>query len=135
MDRSIPFCDAADPFPKSPNFVVPAGACDTHAHVFGPQCRYDYTPNRSYTPPDAPVGSYLHLHQQLGIERGVLVQPSIYGTDNQLQLDALNHLRSLGKEYRGVAVVDADVSEAELDRLSDGGHCGVRMNLLFKGGI
>lgn len=135
MDTPIPFCEAADPFPKAPAFDMPVGACDTHAHVFGPQCRYDYTPNRSYTPPDAPVGAYLHLHQQLGIERGVLVQPSIYGTDNQLQLDSLNYLRSLGKQYKGVAVVDADVSETELDRLADGGHCGVRMNLLFKGGI
>jgi predicted TIM-barrel fold metal-dependent hydrolase len=134
-ERDIPVCDAADPFPQAPAFRLPAGACDTHAHVFGPACRYPYTPNRTYTPPDAPVGAYLHLHRQLGIERGVLVQPSIYGTDNQLQLDALAYLRSLGKDYRGVAVVAADVCEAELDRLEEGGHCGVRMNLLFKGGI
>ncbi|MBY4677535.1 amidohydrolase family protein [Marinobacterium arenosum] len=135
MSQPIPFCEAADPFPRSPAFEMPAGACDSHAHVFGPECRYRYTPNRSYTPPDAPVGAYLHLHDQLGIERGVLVQPSIYGTDNQLQLDSLAYLRSLGRQYKGVAVVDADVSETELDRLADGGHCGVRMNLLFKGGI
>lgn len=135
MSPIIPFCEAADSFPRSPLLKLPAGSCDTHAHVFGPQCLYNYTKNRSYTPPDAPVGAYLHLHQTLGIERGILVQPSIYGTDNQLQLDSLNYLRMQGKEYKGIAVVAADVSEAELDKLADGGHCGVRMNLLFKGGI
>lgn len=135
MSDVIPVCEAADPFPRAPGFKLPAGACDTHAHVFGPACRYPYTPNRTYTPPDAPAGAYLHLHDRLGIQRGVLVQPSVYGTDNSLQLDALAYLRSMGREYRGIAVVDADVSETELDRLQDGGHCGVRMNLLFKGGI
>ncbi len=133
--NGIPVCDAAYPFPRAPGFEVPAGACDTHAHVFGPAGVYPYSPNRSYTPPDAPVGAYLHLHQRLGIERGVLVQPSVYGTDNRLQLDALAYLRGLGKNYKGVAVVDADIAEVELDLLQAGGHCGVRMNLLFKGGI
>ncbi|MBP0048277.1 amidohydrolase family protein [Marinobacterium sp. AK62] len=135
MNSNIPICDAADPFPRSPAFIMPALACDTHAHVFGPERLYDYTPNRTYTPPDAPVGAYRHLHQQLGICRGVLVQPSVYGTDNQLQLDTLHYLNSQGLEYKGVAVVDADVDEGELDCLQEGGHCGVRMNLLFKGGI
>lgn len=140
MQDKIPFCEAADPFVRQPDLTLPAGATDCHAHVFGPQSCYDYTSNRSYTPPDAPAGAYRHLHQQLGIERGVLVQPSVYGTDNSLQADTLNYLNGLNKghqskQYKGVAVVDADVSEQELDLLSESGHCGVRMNLLFKGGI
>lgn len=139
MQAKIPFCEAPDPFVRQPVLQIPAGATDCHAHVFGPQSRYDYTANRSYTPPDAPVGAYRHLHQQLGIERGVLVQPSIYGTDNILQIDTLNYLNALHqgerKRYKGIAVVDADVSEQTLDQLTESGHCGVRMNLLFKGGI
>ncbi|MBV1789467.1 amidohydrolase family protein [Marinobacterium sp. D7] len=135
MSASIPFCEAADPFPKAPVFDVPDGACDTHAHVFGPEPRYPYTLNRTYTPPDAPVGAYLHLHRRLGISRGVLVQPSVYGTDNRLQMDALAYLRGQGLEYKGIAVLDADVSDAELDTLQALGYCGVRLNLLFKGGI
>lgn len=59
----------------------------------------------------------------------MLVQPGIDGMGKSLQLDALAHFRSIGREYPGVAGVGADVSEAELDRLEDGGHCGVRMNL------
>ena len=132
---SIPVCEAADPFPKQPQRRLPPGATDTHAHVFGPASRYPYTPHRTYTPPDASVGAYLHLHRQLGIERGVLVQPSVYGTDNSLQSDTLLYLRQMGKQYKGVAVVHADVSEQELDLLQQSGHCGIRMNLLFKGGI
>lgn len=135
MQDSIPLCAAADPFPKKPSLVLPAGVCDCHAHVFSSLDRYPYTPNRTYTPPDAAVGAYLHMHQRLGIERGVLVQPSVYGTDNSLQVDTLNYLRGQGKNYRGVAVVAADVSDEELDQLELSGHCGVRMNLLFKGGI
>ena len=130
-----PLCDAADPFVLKPNFDMPVGAIDCHAHVFGPRNKYEYTANRSYTPPDAPVGAYLHMHHQLGISQGVLIQPSVYGTDNSLQANTLNYLRSLGKDYKGVAVVDANVSEATLDQLALSGHVGVRMNLLFKGGI
>ncbi|NVJ59753.1 MAG: amidohydrolase family protein [Gammaproteobacteria bacterium] len=129
----IPFCEAADPFVNKPTIAIPEGAVDCHAHVFS--SRYPYCETRTYTPPDASVGAYLHLHQQLGIRHGVLVQPSVYGNDNQLHLDALRYLRQQGYDYKGVAVVDADVSEQTLDELQEAGFCGVRMNLLFKGGI
>jgi len=132
---TAPLCDAADPFIRQANFAMPEGAIDCHAHVFGPLDKYDYTGNRSYTPPDAPVGAYLHMHNQLDIAQGVLVQPSVYGTDNSLQTDTLNYLRAIGKDYKGIAVVDSDVSDEELDQLALSGHVGVRMNLLFKGGI
>ncbi|MFH4591231.1 amidohydrolase family protein [Vibrio alginolyticus] len=129
----IPFCEAADPFVNKPTIAIPEGAVDCHAHVFS--SRYPYCEARTYTPPDASVGAYLHLHQQLGIRHGVLVQPSVYGNDNQLHLDTLRYLRQQGYDYKGVAVVDADVSEQTLDELQEAGFCGVRMNLLFKGGI
>ncbi|MFH4527928.1 amidohydrolase family protein [Vibrio diabolicus] len=129
----IPFCEAADPFVNKPTIAIPEGAVDCHAHVFS--SRYPYSETRTYTPPDASVGAYLHLHQQLNIRHGVLVQPSVYGNDNQLHLDTLRYLRQQGYDYKGVAVVDADVSEQTLDELQEAGFCGVRMNLLFKGGI
>ena len=111
----IPFCEAADPFVNKPTIAIPEGAVDCHAHVFS--SRYPYCETRTYTPPDASVGAYLHLHQQLGIRHGVLVQPSVYGNDNQLHLDTLRYLRQQGYDYKGVAVVDADVSEQTLDEL------------------
>ena len=33
--------------------VLPRGACDCHAHVFGPGLRFPYAEPRSYTPEDA----------------------------------------------------------------------------------
>ncbi|NQY71925.1 MAG: amidohydrolase family protein [Halomonas sp.] len=124
-----------DANPREPRFTVPSGAVDCHAHVFGPASRYSYHEARTYTPPEASVAQYLHLHETLGIERGVLVQPSVYGLDNSATRDALRTLRDEGRDYRGIAVVDSEVTDAELDALTADGFRGVRLNLLFKGGI
>jgi len=79
------------------------GACDCHTHVFGPAARYPFSPDRAYTPPDASVEQLVALHDSLGIERVVIVQPSPYGTDNSCTLDAT---RRLGDRARAVVVVD-----------------------------
>lgn len=131
-DSSIPVCAAPDPAPRAPRFAMPPLACDTHAHVFGPASRYPYTPNRSYTPPDASFAQYKALLRALGAERGVLVQPSVYGTDNSLMADTL---RDAGPNFRGVAVLDDKASDAELEALHAVGVRGVRCNLLFRGGV
>lgn len=116
-----------------PNFVVPAFACDTHAHVIAEDtARYPFTSNRSYTPPPAPEKAYLAMLDALGIQRGVLVQPSIYGTDNRYMREVLaRHTDRL----RGVAVIDAQVSTAELEQMHTEGVRGVRINALFRGGV
>ena len=115
--------------------ALPAKSCDTHAHVFALHELYPFTPNRTYTPPEATLGQYLELHRTLGFERGVLVQPSVYGTDNRLHLHALCQLKAKGYDYRGVCVVDPGIGTAELQELHDAGFRGVRMNLLFRGGL
>jgi len=125
-------CLAPDPNPRPPKFPMPAKACDCHAHVLGPPDKYPYVANRSYTPPTALLGDYQTLHRILGIERAVIVQPSVHGTDNKVTLDAI---AGYGPDARGIAVVDTDVSERELQRLHDGGIRGVRLNLLFGGGV
>lgn len=81
-----------------------------------------------YTPPPARLEELRAVHEGLGIERTVLVQPSVYGTDNTCLIDAL---RSLGAERaRGVAVVDLDTVEpAEVETLHDAGVRGLRLNL------
>jgi predicted TIM-barrel fold metal-dependent hydrolase len=66
--------------------------------------------------------------ETLTVERAVLVQPSVYGTDNSVMLDAM---RALGPQRcRGVAVVGDDVTDAELKRLHDAGVRGVRVNVV-----
>ena len=131
-ERRIPTCAGADPNPRPPRFSVPADACDCHAHVFGPVSRYPYVPQRTYTPPDAPLSAYRRMLDTLGIDRGILVQPSVYGTDNRATLDAL---AAAGANFRGVVVVDEDVPHGELERMHAIGVRGVRLNLLFKSGI
>src|SRR4051794_9812767 len=84
-----PLCKAHHPEPRKPNVAVPRLACDTHAHVCGPESRYPYWRGRVYTPPDALPSQYRHLLSTLGVERAVLVQPSVYGADNTAMLDAL----------------------------------------------
>ncbi len=128
---SEPVCAPPDPSPRPPGFAVPPGACDTHAHVFGSVQTYAYIRDRSYTPADALPADYHHMLSVLGVERTVLVQPSVYGTDNRCMLDAM---ADAGPGLRGIAVVDEAVSDTELQRMQDLGVRGLRFNLLFKGG-
>lgn len=114
------------PDTRPPKFKLPPGACDCHAHVFGPQNCYPYLPQATYIPPDALAGDYAHMLGTLGCERGVLVQPSVYGTDNTAMLDAL---RSGVFAFRGVAVVDDQISDRELEDMHRAGVRGVRINL------
>jgi predicted TIM-barrel fold metal-dependent hydrolase len=107
------------------NFAVPARACDCHVHVFGDATRFPFSPDRPYTPPPAPVDDLRRLHRQLHMERVVIVTPAVYGTNNDCTLDAI---RQLGSNARGVALVAPDATGPELDRLTRGGICGVRLN-------
>jgi predicted TIM-barrel fold metal-dependent hydrolase len=88
---------------------------------------YPYGAERIYTPPDATIESYRHLLATLGLERAVLVQPSVYGTDNSAMLAAL---RSAGRGFRGVAVVEPAIAAAEVAALHRAGVRGVRLNLV-----
>src|SRR5262249_48908744 len=123
---ATPTIPGPDPAPRRPKLALPSGSCDCHAHIFGPQSRYPLAATRSYTPPDCPLPSYLEMLRAIGVERAVLVQPSVYGTDNSLLVDAL---ASKTFPLRGIAVVDDDISDAELDKLNAAGVRGVRLNL------
>jgi 2-pyrone-4,6-dicarboxylate lactonase len=65
------------------------------------------------------------MHRILGIERGVIVQSTAYGLNHQAVLDALEEG---GKDFRGIAVIDDTVSDAELLKLHDAGFRGARFN-------
>jgi len=127
-----PLCQPPHSDLSPPKFVAPPGACDCHLHIIGPPKHYPCVPNRSYTPVEAHVEHYRNVHTALRLERAVVVQPSFYGTDNRCTHDAI--LASNGR-WRGVAVVDPAISESELAKLHEAGFRGVRINLLFKGGL
>lgn len=122
-----PLCQAPDQVLKKPGLVLCEYATDCHAHICGPASLYPYSPKRIYTPPDALLPQYQTLLQSIGIERAVLVQPSIYADDNRALLAALKtDLLNL----RGVAVVDWDISERGLEKMHHAGVRGVRCNIV-----
>lgn len=131
-DEAIPGCQAYNPDPGKPMLTIPPGSADCHAHIFGPQDRYPYTLNRSYTPPEASIAAYRRMLGALGFERAVIVQPSVYGTDNRCTRDAIV---ASGGKWHGVAVVEPGASDSLLADLHADGFRGVRINLLFKGGL
>ncbi len=127
-----PPCAPAREEIEAPAFDVPFGAVDTHAHVISLDPAYPLVAERSYTPPPAPEDKYLAMLEALGMTYGVLVQISVYGTNNRYMLDVLQ--RHPGR-LRGVAVVAPDITDRELETLHEAGVRGLRINVLFGGGI
>ena len=126
-NSGAPPCAPPDFSPRRPKLRLPAHACDCHAHVLGPAALYVYSSARVYTPPDCPLPEYRRMLKTLGVERAVLVQPSVYGTDNAAMLDAM---KTDPAHLRGVAVVADDIAESELKRMHDAGVRGVRINIV-----
>jgi predicted TIM-barrel fold metal-dependent hydrolase len=112
------------------SFAIPDGAIDTHVHVFSP-VRFPYSNSRSYTPGEASLQDLNALRARLRISRLVLVQPSVYGTDNRCLLDAVERI---GPEVaRSIAVIDAaSITDPQLHELQGLGVVGVRANLSVK---
>lgn len=131
-DEPAPLCAAAQDQFEPPSFQVPSGAVDTHAHVISGDPAHPLVSNRSYTPPPAPEAKYLAMLDALGMAHGVLVQISVYGTDNRCMVDTL---RRHPDRLRGVAVVSPDITDRELVALHEAGVRGLRINVLFGGGI
>lgn len=112
--------------------MVPPGAVDTHAHVIGAPPAYPLVETRSYTPPDAPAAAYLAMLDATGMTYGVLVQVSVHGTDNRLMLESL---RAHPDRLRGIAVIPLDLPDRDLAYLKENGVVGLRLNILYGGGI
>lgn len=119
----LELCQPPDPQPRSPGLGCPPGAADCHVHVYGPQAQYPAASTSRFAVPDALPQACRHLHDVLGIERVVLVQPSGYGLDNRRQLDAQ---AELGRATRAVVAVPTDVPDQELRRLNEAGARGAR---------
>lgn len=124
-------CLPPRPDPHPPRFAMPPGATDCHAHVIGLPPDYPFVEERSYTPPEATVEAFRAMHTALGIQRAVIVTPSIHGTDNRITLEGI----AAYGDARGVAVVGPEITDAELDELNAGGIRGIRLNVLMGGGV
>ena len=106
------------------------GGCDTHVHVIGDAHAYPMVDARQYTPGPAPVSALQAHLQHQGLTRTVIIQPSVYGTDNQCMLDALQAMQG---QARGVAVLDTDTPMAALQAMDAQGVRGIRLNLESSG--
>lgn len=122
-----PRCAPPDPFPRKPKLALPRLACDCHAHICGPADQFAFSPKRIYTPPDALLPDYLSMLATVGVERTVLVQPSIYGADNTVMVRAMAQSTI---PCRGVAVVEDSISDSELETLHAIGVRGIRFNIV-----
>jgi predicted TIM-barrel fold metal-dependent hydrolase len=111
--------------PRRPRVDPPEGATDCHAHVFGPYAEYPPQAGVGEIPPELPGETYLALLDAIGFSRGVLVQHRIFGADCGAMLRAI----ALAPDrLRGIALIDADVDDAVLEKLHRGGVRGVRFS-------
>jgi predicted TIM-barrel fold metal-dependent hydrolase len=129
MQPRFGYAKASQPMTKV-DFAVPPGACDCHTHIHGDPARFPWFAGRTYTPESALPEEMTALHKALGIDRVVIVTPSVYGPDNSA---AIYGMAARGKDARGVAVIDDNTSDAELDRLIALGFKGIRLNLSTAG--
>lgn len=121
MPAYLPF----DPNPRKPRSAPPPNSCDSQFHVLGPEDRYPPRPGAAYIMPSATWSAAKHMHDMLGIERGIVVQPTTYGADHAVTLDGL---AALGPNYKGCAnaVVLNERDDAYLARLHAAGVRGAR---------
>ncbi len=104
---------------------LPALACDCHVHVIGSQQSHAMVDERQYTPATASHKQLLRHMQGAAIERVVIVQPSVYGSDNRCMLESLRLLAGAG---RGIAVLEEGATPQMLAALDAGGIRGLRIN-------
>ena len=110
---------------RKPKLKAPRGACDTHMHFYDTK-----TPQApgTFLPGHFPVEEYQAMQKRLGLERVIVVQPNAYADDNRVTLESI---REIGmKSAKGVAVVKPGVKDAELERLTKGGICALRIMTL-----
>ena len=125
-------CQGPNPDVRKPRLAVPAGATDTHFHLFGPEQRYPYAGGREYTSPDASAKDARRVFDTLGVQRCVVIQPSVYRTDNRCQLE---QGAAIGLPMRAIVVVPRDIADAELDTMDELGARGVRFTLAHAGAL
>lgn len=113
--------------PSKPGFRLPPGAVDAHCHVFGPSDQFPYAPERKYTPCDASKDQLFALRDYLGFDKNVIVQATCHGTDNRALLDAL---KAAGNKARGIATVNRNVTDAQLQEMHAAGVRGTRFNFV-----
>lgn len=100
------------------------GGWDSHVHVFDASKPVE---SGHYQPANWTLSDLSALGAPFGIDRFVLVQPSVYGSDNSIMLDAL---RQTSDKHRGIAVIDSSTTYEQLIEMNSLGVRGIRFNLV-----
>ncbi|AVK72243.1 hypothetical protein BJN34_0300 [Cupriavidus necator] len=106
----------------TPTFVVPDGAWDGHSHVT-PRGSWALVSDASYLPAPAPPEKHRQMRAALGLQRGAVIQASVFGTDNTGVIEALTDEPGI---LRGVVVAGQTIDDAEIERLHGIGVRGMR---------
>src|SRR5262252_1637098 len=117
--QQVKWSEGAEP----PKLKAPPNACDCHHHIYDSQ--YPVDPKAVLRPGDALVEDYRAFQKRIGTSRNVVVQPSTYGVDNRVTLDAV---AAFGPQARAVVVVNDTIPDAELKRMHEQGARGIRFN-------
>jgi len=116
---------------EPPRTSMPKGAIDTQCHLYLPDC--PAVPGAVSVPEGCPgPDDYRVVMRRLGVDRTVVTQGNAHGFDNASLLACLSEM---GPVARGVAVVTGETSDAEMQRLSDGGIVGARIMDLPGGAV
>ncbi|MBM3588131.1 MAG: 2-pyrone-4,6-dicarboxylate hydrolase [Alphaproteobacteria bacterium] len=89
----------------------------------GPFDRFPLAKGAPYTPPERTSNDLVALHERLGVDRAVIVQTTVYKSDNRAMLDGI--VQSNGR-WRGVALIDKSFDDAAFRALHEGAVRGVR---------
>lgn len=125
----------------SPN--LPRGAWDSHVHVVDEvsdvvqaisvitevysQHAFPFAADHAFRPKKATLEDLLRFEKQLGTDHVCLVAISVYGTDNDLLLQSLRHLK--GKARAVVSIDPETIPDQDLDEMHALGVRGIRINL------
>lgn len=113
----------AAPPVSSPLHPIPAGACDTHTHIFEPIERFGLQHPALYPLPLASSHVHAATRKRLNVAFGVLVQPAPYGGDPGAMLEAI---ASSAGALRGIATGTAELDDSTLESWAAGGIKGLR---------
>ncbi len=71
-----------DPNTRTPKEAPPRNSCDSQFHISGDG--YKTRPGATYHSPGATYQAALAMHKALAIDRGVIVQSTVYATDHTI---------------------------------------------------
>ncbi len=115
----------------APRTTLPPGSIDTQMHMYMPG--FPSAPGCIPLPPAAPgPAEYRRVMAWLGIDRVIVTQGNAHGRDNA---NVLACLAAMGDCARGVGIVDAATTDADLAALAAAGIVGARVMDLPGGAV